>query len=433
MAASIESIADKIRQHPKLVIAEDFEIAIQRSRGLTTRYQNGDLQTQTETRRLWVSLRIQHRKRGGRATVLNPTEAGLNYLVESAFESAQLSSVDPWFRFPKWRSVTGAPVSCDPGFAPYPSLYGSLPEGCVLLDETYEEALVETYLRRKTERFDLKHAGTSHHGVLGIVAGAPESLVLKKEERQQSHVLQDRLEWMHAVAAAAKLRATTPARVCGKGRRQLILSPQAVAVLLHQLGPCFHADRIQRGRSPLATCLGAQVFGEALTLVDDSSRGDAAATQPFDLEGVPTQRTVLVDKGIVKSWLFDVQSATRENRLSTGNLRRQQGQMHASISSGNLFFEPGTLSRQELLNSVGAGILVDEITQIEPINELGRYRVQGLGWRTALGELQESLVGIEWNLDIGSFWSGAVAAANDLSFESGVGAPTILIADVLLG
>src|ERR1700677_4932645 len=93
----IESIVDDIRQHPKLVVADDYEVAVQRRLARSVTFRNGERVAVTRGDRLWVSLRVLHRKRPGRAATEFRGREAIQQLVESAFESALRSSVDPWF------------------------------------------------------------------------------------------------------------------------------------------------------------------------------------------------------------------------------------------------------------------------------------------------------------------------------------------------
>jgi PmbA protein len=102
-------------------------------------------------------------------------------------------------------------------------------------------------------------------------------------------------------------------------KRRIILRPMAVAELLeYTLIPSFSADNIQRGRSKLKGLIGKTVFG-GVNIVDDATISDGLMSEKFDDEGVMTQKTNLVDDGVLKGFLYDVYTANKDGRESTGN------------------------------------------------------------------------------------------------------------------
>lgn len=427
----LDSIASKIRQHPKLVIADDFEIAIQRSATEETVFSNGVHRRQTHQDRFWVSLRILHRKRGGRAVVSDLSSASLSSLVEAAFDSANRAAVDPWFRFPLWKPATAKkpPVSRH-GFH-YTSLYDRVAADCRFFEESYSDHIIETVLRRKTERGELRHERQVHALAFSLLASTADQTLLLKEERSHAGELSERGQWLETLVQSAASRNKRAAKPAGRGKRKAVLSPQVAARLLKAIAPWFSAERVQLGRSPLREKLGEAIFSPVLTLVDE---GGAEGAAPFDLEGVPTQRTVLVDKGNLKTWLYDVYSATRDNRLSTGNYLRGLAEDHPVVQASHLCFEAGTISQQTLLEQMGNGIFIDCLDVLEPLpSEGGKFFLRGSGWRIAFGQCSEPLSDVESIVDISELFRSAVSVAKDLSFFGDYGSPSIFFEEIPLG
>jgi PmbA protein len=434
VSLSLETIADRIRQHPKLVIADDFEIAIQRSSSAGVRYHNGEIRSRSRGERLWVSLRILHRKRGGKAVVLNPSIESLGALVESAFESANRSAVDPWFRFPMWKNPHSKNTTEASALHAYDSLFDQCADQCAALDESYDESQTETYLRRKTERFELRHRRQAHLASYALLAGPEEDGIFVREEQGRSAPLDDRLAQVKRLIETAARRAGLEAKACGRGKRRLILAPRVSARLLRAMGPWFSADSVQNGRSPLRESLNQPLFHSAITLVDHGNHPTAPWSAPFDLEGSPTQRSVLVDKGIAKSWLYDVYSATRDNRLSSGNFLRPTSELYPRIAPSTLYIEPGEQTEAALFQTLGTGVYLDTLDGLEPVGgEPTVFTLRGTGWRVAFGECAELLSDVQARVDLRTLFRGAAAAAKDLSFFAGYGSPSILVEDVPLG
>jgi PmbA protein len=108
------------------------------------------------------------------------------------------------------------------------------------------------------------------------------------------------------------------------GRYDIVLSPLAVHQLLfHALYPAFSIENVMKGRSPLANRLNEEVFGE-ISLIDDGRQDGLFMSSPFDDEGSPTQKTVLVESGILKNFLKDWKWSKEVSADPTGNGIRQE-------------------------------------------------------------------------------------------------------------
>ena len=121
---------------------------------------------------------------------------------------------------------------------------------------------------------------------------------------------------------------------------EIILSPRALSSLLaYTLIPSFSAENVQRNRSVLKDKLGEEVFGENITIIDDGTLDNANYSSKVDGEGCPTKRTVLVENGVLKSYLYDIKRANIEGGESTGNGMRGYSSL-PYISPSNFIIEP---------------------------------------------------------------------------------------------
>jgi PmbA protein len=119
------------------------------------------------------------------------------------------------------------------------------------------------------------------------------------------------------------------------GRRRVILHPMAVTELLeYTLIPSFSADNVQRGRSKLGGMVGQKIFA-GFEIADDATVLNGLMTGPFDDEGVSSNRTSLVKKGVLKGFLYDTYTANKEGRKSTGNGQRSSNASLPSIGPSN--------------------------------------------------------------------------------------------------
>lgn len=157
-----------------------------------------------------------------------------------------------------------------------------------------------------------------------------------------------------AKTAVAKCESSQNPEVVPAGEYEVILEPRAVADMLSYLvRGGFTASAVREGRSYLTGKLGEKLFTDLFSLWDDGldPRG---FPMPFDLEGVPKQKVVMVDKGVVKDLLYDYKSAKKEGKKSTGH----GGFGGWGAMAANLFMAPGGSTVEEMIKNTKRGILI---------------------------------------------------------------------------
>ncbi len=163
--------------------------------------------------------------------------------------------------------------------------------------------------------------------------------------------------------AAEKALMSLGARRIKPFKGEALLSPDVAAeVLFGSVISSVNADNVQRGRSLWADKIGQKVSNCNLTVVDDGLLPYGLGSSPFDGEGVPSQKTLLIDNGVLKNFLFDSYTANKANTESTGNAVRGSYSRLPSISISNLLVEPGTKSLDDLISEVNKGILINRFS-----------------------------------------------------------------------
>ncbi len=191
--------------------------------------------------------------------------------------------------------------------------------------------------------------------------------------------------------------------------------------LLGHLIRCVNGYAVYRETSYLAGRLGEAIAAQRVTVIDDATRPGGLGSRPFDGEGLPTRRTVVVDRGRLASYLLDSYSARKLGLQSTGNATRGAGGPPGAGSS-NLWLEPGEQSIDEIVASTERGLLVTELIGMGFNPTTGDYSRGAAGlWieggeivgpvqeLTIAGNLAEMLADID---AIGSelLWLGSTAA-----------------------
>ncbi|MBR9681364.1 MAG: TldD/PmbA family protein [Candidatus Altiarchaeota archaeon] len=155
----------------------------------------------------------------------------------------------------------------------------------------------------------------------------------------------------NAKLAKELLNAKAPAG----GKQEVIVDPDFAGVLAHEaFGHAAEADHVVAGASILTEKIGKQVTSPLLSIVDDATLSGGFGTYGFDRDGIAPQRNVIVDKGILKTYLHDRHSAGQLGAESTGNCRGRNGQIRMS----NTFFTSGDMTFEEIVESLGDGYLL---------------------------------------------------------------------------
>jgi len=143
------------------------------------------------------------------------------------------------------------------------------------------------------------------------------------------------------------------------GEYPIYLDPWAsLYIIAIALNSALNADMVQRKRSFLSEALNEQIASDNLTVIDDALIEGAIGSFSFDGEGVPSQRNVLIEKGVLKNFMYDVYTANKENKESTGNAVRNGFRSLPSISSRNLVFSTGKRKSEDIIQEIKRGIYV---------------------------------------------------------------------------
>lgn len=153
------------------------------------------------------------------------------------------------------------------------------------------------------------------------------------------------------------------ARPVRPGEMPLVMAAGSSGILLHEaIGHGLEADFNKRNISTFSGRLGQKVAGPEVTVIDDGTVPGSHGAQNFDDEGSASQRTVLVDKGVLSSYLHDRMTAGFYNTATTGNCRRQSFEFAPMPRMRATFMEPGPHKAAEIIGSVQNGLYAEQFT-----------------------------------------------------------------------
>lgn len=237
------------------------------------------------------------------------------------------------------------------------------------------------------------------------------------------------------------------ARKAPGGRMPAVISSEAGGTMIHEaIGHGLEADLCQQGLSVFSNKKGEKIAGELITVIDDSTIESKRGSFRFDDEGTPSQRTVLVEKGILKNYMYDIITAMKEGISSTGNGRRESYRHRPIPRMTNTFIAPGKDSPEDIIRSIEKGLFVKKMGggQVNTVTGDFVFEVQE-GYLIEKGKISEPVRGATLQGNGPEVLKAIDMVGNDLGFSIGTcgkdsqgvpvsdGMPTVRIPEIVVG
>ncbi|MEE2878527.1 MAG: metallopeptidase TldD-related protein [Pseudomonadota bacterium] len=214
-----------------------------------------------------------------------------------------------------------------------------------------------------------------------------------------------------------------------KTQKAAVLYDQRVSTsLIGAFLGAISGPSVARGVSFLKDRLGEQVFANGFNLIDDPFLAKALGCRNHDGEGLPVERTNLVEDGVLTRWLLNTSSAKQlgmqPNGFASGGFGNPPG-----VGTSNVHVEAGTRSPEELMRQVGKGLLVTDMFGPSINPNTGDYSVGVAGFWFEDGEKQYPVSEVTIAGDLPSMFARLIPAS-DLEFRGRRNAPSILVEDM---
>ncbi len=211
----------------------------------------------------------------------------------------------------------------------------------------------------------------------------------------------------------------------------VIFDPMTARTVLENLIDAVSGNAIYRQASFLAGKLGNQVASECVNIVDDGLTPGGLGTSPFDGEGVASQRTPIIEKGALKSYLLNCYAARKLGMRSTGNADRGVAGS-PGIGPTNFYLLSGSQSPEDLIRSVDRGVYVTDLIGFGVNIVTGDYSRGASGHWIENGRLAFPIEEITIAGNLADMLKSVEAVANDLDFRDAVTSPTIKISKMMV-
>ena len=205
----------------------------------------------------------------------------------------------------------------------------------------------------------------------------------------------------------------------------VLFDPRVSRSILGHFSSAISGTSVARGTSFLKDRLDTAVFKPDIVIVDDPHRPRGLASKPFDGEGVTNRKWLLVDQGVLTTWVLDSASARQLELQTTGHASRGTSGP-PSPNTTNLYMQPGDQSPEELIGGIDDGLYVTELIGFGVNGVTGDYSRGGAGFWIEKGELAYPVSELTIAGNLRDMFL-ETTPANDLIFRYGSNAPTLRI------
>lgn len=269
------------------------------------------------------------------------------------------------------------------------------------------------------------HSTSCHLGVSPIAREGEQMQVGSWGDWKRSLAALDAPEELGREAARRAIRKLGGRKVPTQ-EAAIVFEASAAESLLRDLFGAIDGNSIFRRASFLVGQIGEAIASPELSLIDDGTIPGAVGSRPFDGEGLETRRTMVIDNGVLKSYLLNTYTARKLGLRSTANASR--GLAGApTVGVGNFFIAPGVHGPDEILASVKSGFYVTEMIGFGFNPVTGDYSRGASGWWIENGKLAFPVEEVTIAGNFRDMLRGIEMIGNDLAFRGKIAAPTIKV------
>jgi PmbA protein len=446
-ALDLESLAADVVAQALKAGASDAESVVREGDEFSVNVRLGEVETLKESGSRGLGLRVFLGKRSASASTSDLTPDGIRQVVEGAMALVHVTEEDPF---------NGLAEAEDFGSLAgdlhlyYDDVYSLLGEERIEWARRCEAAALSADPRitnsdggsfdaatgRKVlanSRGFLGSYRTSYAGVSAVpLAMDADGKMQRDGWWSGARRLQD-LESPETVGVEAARRTLRRlgARRVPTQRVPIVFAPETARSLIGSVFEAASGDSIWRHASFLAGKLGEPIAASALTLIDDHtmllpSGAGGFGTSPFDGEGLPSRRNVVIENGVLRTWLLNTYTARKLGLRSTHNASRGLAGT-PGIGCGNLYIAPGSQSEEQILGEVSTGFYVTSLMGFGVNTVTGDYSRGATGLWIENGQLTHAVEEVTIAGNLAEMLHNVTAIGNDLVFRGSVASPTLRI------
>ncbi len=213
----------------------------------------------------------------------------------------------------------------------------------------------------------------------------------------------------------------------------VIFDPDVAGSIFGGILAALNGERVLQGASFLKDYLDKPFASPLLTIVDDATRDRGMASAPFDGEGFPTCKQILVEQGVVKAFIYNTIVAKRAGKKSTGNASRGGFTSLPGVGTHNVIVRPGESTPAQIIKATNKGLLLKEVTGygIDPVT--GNFSGGATGFWIENGVIKHPVQGVTIAGNAFDIMKNIDMMGNDLDYNRGMAAPTFRVKEMQIG
>lgn len=408
----------------------------------------GQVETLKESGSRAIGVRVFFGKRAASTYSSDFSPKGLDRMLNSALQLAKITSEDPHAGIPEAEQLGSVAGDLD---LYYDDVYSLPSEQRIEYARSTETAALAFDSRIKNSDGGSFDAATGRkilansHGFIGEYRRSycsAAAVPIAQDERgnmQRDYWFSvarslSRLEspaHIGKVAAERTLR-RLGARKAKTAQVPVVFDPLVATSILDHIFEGVNGDSVYRGASFLAGKLGKKIAGDNVTLIDDGTLPGGFGTSPFDGEGVPTRRTIVIENGVLQSYLLNTYTAKKLGLRTTANAARGLAG-NPGIGPGNYFLQPGSKAPKEIIGEIQDGLYVTEFLGQGANLVTGDYSRGASGMWISGGEFAYPVEEITVAGNLKEMFFNIAEIGNDLEFRGAMACPTIRIEGLTVG
>lgn len=443
----LESLAADVVAQARKAGASDAEAVVREGDEFSVTVRMGQVEKLQESGSRGLGVRVFLGKRSASTSTSDLTPDGVRQAVRGAIALAKITEEDPFSGLPETGEFGSIPDDLHLYFEDVYSLPGPQRIDWARRAEAAALAADPRITNSNGGSFDVstgRKVLANSRGFMGSYrssyAGGSTAPLAKDENGQMQRDFWyssarrigdlDTPESVGAEAARRALRRLGARRVPTQ-KVPIVFGPETARSLIATIFDAASGDAVWRSASFLAGKLGQSIAASSLTIIDDNTMllpGGVGGygSSPFDGEGLPSRRTVVVEKGVLENYLLNTYTARKLKMKSTHNAAR--GLAGApGIGAGNLYLEAGTLTPEQIIADIPAGLYVTGLMGFGTNLVTGDYSRGATGLWIENGQLTHAVEEVTIAGKLAEMFHNVTVIGNDLVFRGSLASPTLRI------
>lgn len=439
-----KELADKLVKRCLAKGADAAEVYIESGRELSIEVRDGEIETVQQAASQGVGFRVFVKQRMAFSSCNDLSDKALDNAIKSAVGFASSTTPDENNVLADDKGITEVEGLYDTQIAQVPMEkkieLAKSAEKLAMKDPRITKSAGAGYSEGEGEIYLANSNGLSKNSKFSACSFSVSVVAEKAEQKSSGGEFCSRRffadlkppEEIAAKAAKDAYEMLDP-RMVKTQKAAVIFDPDVARSILGGILAAINGERVLQGASFLAQKLNQKIASELVTMVDDGTLAKGLGSKPFDGEGVPTQKRIIVDRGVLKGFMYNTIVAKRAGVKSTGNASRGGFTSIPEIGAHNFYMVAGKSTQEEIIKATKTGLLLKGVTGygINPVN--GNFSGGAQGFWVENGKIAFPVKGLTIAGNAFEMLEGIDMVGSDLDLNRSFTAPTFRIKLLQIG